>query len=352
MTRIRQCQWLIPAIIFILGVSGCAHHQAPLPSVYRSAQTLDGRALPPGRNYWAAFSNPSRFNASGLYLLRPYQPGRTPLVLIHGLASDAFTWEQIVATLESDPTISSRYQIWLYQYPTGLSYLRTAADLRKELMSTREILDPQKLDSAIDQTVLVGHSMGGLLAKLQVSYSDDKLWRAISDVPLNDALNAGPIPDDTVSAFLFQPVPHVKRVVYMATPHQGSNWTQQPLGRLGRWLINVPDSTLVEYRRFIRGNPGLFRNPGPTPATSLDHLIPGNPVIRSSNSLRYSDAVVTHSIIGTGYQSPDRLIGDGVVPIISAHRPDVRTERLVKATHSGILQNAEAAAELKCILLQ
>ena len=273
-------------------------------------------------------------------------------MLIHGLASDAFTWEQIVATLESDPTIASRYQIWLYQYPTGLSYLRTAADLRRELMSTREIIDPQKLDPAIDQTVLVGHSMGGLLAKLQVSYSDDTLWRAISDVPLNDALNAGPIPDDTVSAFLFQPVPHVKRVVYMATPHQGSNWTQQPLGRLGRWLINVPDSTLVEYRRLIRGNPGLFRNPGPTPPTSLDHLIPGNPVIRSSNSLRYSDAVVTHSIIGTGYQSPDRLIGDGVVPIISAHRPDVRTERLVKATHSGILQNAEAAAELKCILLQ
>jgi pimeloyl-ACP methyl ester carboxylesterase len=152
LTRIRQCQWLIPAIIFILGVSGCAHHQAPLPLVYRSAQTLDGRALPPGRNYWAAFSNPSRFNASGLYLLRPYQPGRTPLVLIHGLASDAFTWEQVVTTLDSDPTISSRYQIWLYQYPTGLSYLRTAADLRRELMSTREILDPQKLDSAIDRS--------------------------------------------------------------------------------------------------------------------------------------------------------------------------------------------------------
>ncbi|MFO1002966.1 MAG: alpha/beta fold hydrolase [Planctomycetaceae bacterium] len=271
---------------------------------------------------------------------------------MHGLASDAFTWEQIVATLESDPSIASRYQIWLYQYPTGLSYLRTAADLRRELMATREILDPQKIDPAIDQTVLVGHSMGGLLAKLQVSYSDDTLWRAISDVPLNDALNAGPIPDETVSAFLFQPVPHVKRVVYMATPHQGSNWTQQPLGRLGRWLINVPDRTLVEYRRLIRGNPGLFRNPAPTPPTSLDHLIPGNPIIRSSNALRYSDMVLTHSIIGTGYRSPDGLIGDGVVPVISAHRPDVRTERFVKATHSGILQNTDAAAELKCILME
>lgn len=333
-----------------MGVSGCVHPS--LPPAFQAARTLDGRVLPPGREYWTAFRNPSQFNASGLFLLQPYQPGRIPLILIHGLASDALTWQQMVDHLNADPMITSRYQIWVYQYPTGVSYLRTAADLRREILTVRSVVDPAQNDIALDQMVLVGHSMGGLLAKLQVSYSDDKLWRAISDVPLNDALNTGPIPDETVSAFLFQPVPHVKRVVYMATPHQGSNWTQQPLGRLGRWLINVPDRTLVEYRRLIRGNPGLFRNPGPTPPTSLDHLIPGNPIIRSSNALRYSEMVVTHSIIGTGYQSPDGLIGDGVVPVISAHRPDVRTERLVKATHSGILQNADAAAELKCILMQ
>jgi pimeloyl-ACP methyl ester carboxylesterase len=313
---------------------------------------LDGRVLPPGREYWTAFRNPSQFNASGLFLLQPYQPGRIPLILIHGLASDALTWQEMVDHLNADPMIASRYQIWVYQYPTGVSYLRTAADLRREILTVRAVVDPAQSDVALDQMVLVGHSMGGLLAKLQVSYSDDKLWRAISDVPLNDAINSGPIPEETISAFLFQPVPHVKRVVYMATPHQGSNWTQQPLGQLGRWLINIPDSTLVEYRRLIRGNPGLFRNPGATPPTSLDHLIPGNPVIRSSNSLRYSDTVATHSIIGTGYQSPDGLLGDGVVPVISAHRPDVSTERLVKATHSGILKDVNAAAELKCILMQ
>ena len=334
----------------MIGVGGCVHPS--LPPAFQAARTLDGRVLPPGREYWTAFRNPSQFNASGLFLLQPYQPGRIPLILIHGLASDALTWQEMVDHLNADPMIASRYQIWVYQYPTGVSYLRTAADLRREILTVRAVVDPAQSDVALDQMVLVGHSMGGLLAKLQVSYSDDKLWRAISDVPLNDAINSGPIPEETISAFLFQPVPHVKRVVYMATPHQGSNWTQQPLGQLGRWLINIPDSTLVEYRRLIRGNPGLFRNPGATPPTSLDHLIPGNPVIRSSNSLRYSDTVATHSIIGTGYQSPDGLLGDGVVPVISAHRPDVSTERLVKATHSGILKDVNAAAELKCILMQ
>ena len=299
--------------------------------------------LPPQRQYWTAFRNPSQSNATGLYLLQPYQPGRVPLILIHGLASDALTWDETVAALNANPDITARYQIWLYQYPTGLSYLRTAAELRKELLGIRSLLDPTNNDPAFEQTVLVGHSMGGVVAKLQVSYSDDHLWRAISDVPLDEALNSGPISDDAVASVLFQPVSFVKKVVYIATPHQGSNWTQRPLGRIGSWLVNIPDTVEQEYAR-------LTRNPGARPPTSLDLLIPGNNIIRATNSLRYADGVATHSIIGTGYRSPDGFMGDGVVALVSAHRSEVRTEYFVKATHSGILKNSAAAAELTCIL--
>ena len=306
--------------------------------------------LPPQRQYWTAFRNPSQSNATGLYLLQPYQPGRVPLILIHGLASDALTWDETVAALNANPDITARYQIWLYQYPTGLSYLRTAAELRKELLGIRSLLDPTNNDPAFEQTVLVGHSMGGVVAKLQVSYSDDHLWRAISDVPLDEALNSGPISDDAVASVLFQPVSFVKKVVYIATPHQGSNWTQRPLGRIGSWLVNIPDTVEQEYARLTRGSPGLIRNPGARPPTSLDLLIPGNNIIRATNSLRYADGVATHSIIGTGYRSPDGFMGDGIVAIVSAHRSEVRTEYFVKATHSGILKNSAAAAELTCIL--
>jgi pimeloyl-ACP methyl ester carboxylesterase len=340
---------LLLVILLFSGVCGCVHTQ-PLPTALQHARTLDGRELPPGRGYWTAFRNPSQYNATGLYLLQPYQPGRIPLILIHGLASDALTWEETVTALNLNPEIVARYQIWLYQYPTGLTYLRTAADLRKELLNVRSIIDPNGVDSAIDQTVLVGHSMGGLMAKLQVSYSDDVVWRAISDVPLNEAIQSGPVPEETIAAVLFQPVPFVKKVVYMATPHQGSTWTQQPLGQIGRWLINIPEQIQKEYSGLVRGNPGLIRNPAARPPTSLDHLTPGNNIIRATNSLRYSSLVQTHSIVGTGYFSPDGCRGDGVVPLVSARRPDVRTECCVRATHSGILRSPAAAAELACIL--
>jgi len=349
LTRLNQRSRFCLAILLVVCASGCFHQQ-PLPTIFQSARTLDGREIPRERVYWNAFRNPSKFNAAGLYLLQPYEPGRIPLVLIHGLASDASTWEDVVCTLCSNPGISEKYQIWLYQYPTGQPYLRTAADLRRELLTTRSLIDPTSRDSAIDQTVLVGHSMGGLVAKLQVCYSDDKLWRAISDAPLESILESGPIPAEAVADFLFEPVPFVKRVVYMATPHRGSNWSEQPLGRIGRWLIEIPQQAREEYLGFLRGNPGLIRNPSPTPPTSIDHLSPRSSIMRATSELRPSGRVEAHSIIGSGYLLPDGYLGDGVVAVLSARIPTVRTEYFVNATHSGILNSRAATAELMCIL--
>jgi pimeloyl-ACP methyl ester carboxylesterase len=346
LTRPRQWDLLFLAVLLATCATGCCHQQPML----QSARTLDGRMLPPHSEYWNAFRNPSKSNVTGLYLLQPYQPGRIPLVLIHGLASDALTWKEIVCALNSNPSIAAKYQIWLYQYPTGNSYLKTAADLREELLLTRSILDPTHSDPAIDQTILVGHSMGGLVAKLQVCYSDDKLWRAISDAPLESVLNAGPVPQDAIERYLFEPVPFVKRVVYIATPHRGSNWSEQLLGRIGRWLIEFPQQTQEEYAGFLRGNPGLLRNPSPRPPTSIDHLSPWSSIMWATSELRPSSRVEAHSIIGSGYLLPDGCLGDGVVAVMSARIPTVRTEYFVHATHSGILRSQAATAELMCIL--
>lgn len=349
--QLRRQMAIMVFVCASMTVSGCALHGQPsLPLVFQGAQTLEGRRLPNQRDYWTAFRAPSRFNATGLYLLEPYQPDRIPLILIHGLASDALTWDETIVSLQCDPEINTRYQIWCYQYPTGNSYLRAAADLRQELIKTRAILDPSGSNPAFDQTVLVGHSMGGLVAKLQASYSDDKLWRAISDTPLNSMSDSTPVPDETASAILFDPVPFVKKVVYIATPQHGSNWTVNALGRFGQWLIEIPEQVQGDYIGLIRGNPGWFSGPRFRPPTSIDHLYPGSRIMQAISQLRKADRVSAHSIIGTGYLLPDGYTGDGVVAIASARVPDIQTEFLVQATHSGILKNPAAASELNCIL--
>jgi pimeloyl-ACP methyl ester carboxylesterase len=347
-TPLRTSQdrrWIFCALVLgmLFSIGGCV--SVPVMAVnFAKATTLNGRCLPPQRQYLVAFRQPSQFNAEGLYLLQPYESGRIPLVLIHGLASDAFTWDDIVFAMNGDPIIRQRYQIWVYQYPTGVSYLYSSAHLRQELIRARQTLDPDGKDSAFDETVLVGHSMGGLLARLQISHSDDRLWRAVSNLPMEQTIRSGTIPEAAVKQFVFDPVPFVKRVVYIATPHLGSNWTVQPLGQFSRWLIELPKQVRDDWRVLVRRD--LRFNSPADPPTSLDHLTPGNPIINATASLREATAVSRHSIIGTGYLVPDGYLGDGVVPIVSARRHNVSSERFVRATHSGILRAPDAMTEL------
>ena len=72
--------------------------------------------------------------------------------------------------------------------------------------------------------------------------------------------------------------------------------------------------------------------------------------MRATSNLRYGSSVETHSIIGSGYPLPDGYLGDGIVAVLSARIPYVRTEYFVHATHSGILRSTAATRELMCIL--
>ncbi len=41
-------------------------------------------------------------------------------------------------------------------------------------------------------------------------------------------------------ALLIKPLPFVRRVVFIATPHRGSYQALGILGRIGSWLVNLP----------------------------------------------------------------------------------------------------------------
>src|SRR5207245_3461486 len=103
---------------------------------------------------------------TGVYLLEPYQPGKIPVLMVHGLLSSPLTWAPLFNDLRADPVLRERYQFWFYFYPTGNPYLATAADLRRSLEQLRNDVDPRHADPALEQMVFVGHSMGGLVSKL------------------------------------------------------------------------------------------------------------------------------------------------------------------------------------------
>src|SRR5262245_36034920 len=55
-----------------------------------------------------------RFEPTGLSLLRPYRRGRIPVVLIHGLWSNPWSWARMIEVLEAEGALRDRYQFWTF----------------------------------------------------------------------------------------------------------------------------------------------------------------------------------------------------------------------------------------------
>ena len=112
-----------------------------------------------------------RYEPTGLSLLRPYERGKIPVVFVHGLWSNPWSWSRMIESLEADAALRDRYQFWTFGYSTGDPILYSAWLLRRDLDEARRKFDPDGTDAAFDRTVVVGHSMGGLLAKKMVQDS-------------------------------------------------------------------------------------------------------------------------------------------------------------------------------------
>ena len=288
---------------------------------------------------------------TGLYMLHPYESGKIPVVLVHGLWSSPDTWHQALNDLRGDPVLRERYQFWVFFYPTGDPILYSAAKLRESLGSIRQTLDPQRKDQAFDQMVLVGHSMGGLLSRLSVTESGTEFWDAIANRPFSD-LQAGPSQRAMLSkVFFFSPDPQVKRVVYIATPHHGSSMSSELIGKLGNALIRLP-STFEEIQASLykQNEPDFFKESRfHLPATSITQLSPKSPTLTVMNSGPVTAGLPYHSIVAQAVPGPAAAGTDFIVSYESSHVSGAVSETIVEGTHACLSKPA-TIAELKRIL--
>lgn len=304
------------------------------------------------RDYFQAFRQPNdNPSEMGLYMLEAYQPGKIPLVLIHGLLSDPLTWANVANEIVAQPDLTARYQIWGFQYPTGEPFLRSAARLRSQMHQLRTRVDPHHTDTALTQTVLVGHSMGGLISKLQVTHSGDMLWRAVANQPFEQIRTT----DQTRLALgeiaFFSPSPMVSRVVFIGTPHRGSVWARRPIGRIASGLVELSSDRQAAHDQLVRDNPGVFSNEFRRRIpTSVDLLEPSSPLLNAIEQLPIDQRVRLNSIVGRGRWMPGNGDSDGVVPVTSARFDRAESEKIVRAGHSRLQTSPEAVEELLRIL--
>ena len=287
---------------------------------------------------------------AGLMLLRPYEPGKIPVIMVHGLISSPLAWIPMLNELLRDTRIQKNYQFLLYLYPTGVPLPIAAAGLREALLDA-QVRVPVESRANFDQMVLLGHSMGGLLSHASTVHSGNRFWELNSDRPFDEIIGPPEVLNELKRYFFFEPLPFVKRVVYLAVPHRGSEVSRGVIGRLGTSLISESDHINSLLSQLIKDNPDAFdRRRFRRLPTSIESLEPDAPVLLALLAMKPGANVLYHSIIGANRAGPVATTTDGVVPFRSAHLEGVASERVVRSDH-GVQKDPEAILEVRRILL-
>ena len=284
-------------------------------------------------------------------LMQPYDPNRLTVVMLHGLASSPEAWINVSNEVMGDEDLRRNYQVWEVYYPTNAPVAVNLANIRKALDATLKHFDPTGTARASNNMVLVGHSMGGVIARLLVSSSNEQLWNV---VPVRANLSQAKrqkLRQRLAPYLQFTPMPQVTRAVFMASPHRGTPLAQGRLALLFRGLIRLPANLLAELTNLsdvlkdvsTTGKPPRLPN-------SIDNLSDKDPFIMATENLPISPHVRYHTIVGV-YKSngPLATSSDGVVPYSSAHLAGADSELAIPSWHS-VQETPAAILELRRIL--
>lgn len=331
--------------------------------------TVRGQTLPLAANFsagyglWLARSAFARqaaltlFGREGgierphIYLMQQFDPKRRILLMVHGLASSPEAWVNLANEVTGDAKLREHYQIWQVYYPTNLPIPWNHHEIRGVVAATLDALDPQRVSNARNDIVVVGHSMGGVIARLMVSQPGDQLssWleRSLPARSMQSRLR------DRLQPYVrFEPFPGVRRAVFMAAPHQG---TPAATGRLARFVSRLIRTPLGVQRDIIErvGSPeealALSGGGGLLP-TSIDSLRDSDAFVQAAADIPIDPAIPYHSIIGAENLEV-RLTDatDGVVPYRSAHVEGALSELIVRSDHH-VQERLESMLELRRIL--
>lgn len=320
-----------------------------------------------GTELLGAFRPKKAINTMGLYFSEPYDPRKIPVVFTHGLMSGPATFANLTNRLLVDPVIRENYQFWFFGYPSGLAWTIPASRQRQALKELMQEYNPRGTSREMNNIVMVGHSMGGLITSFNNSTKPWTLMKGVFELSPetfegmtleNWKKGMAPLHYDEQTLerlqnnFIFSPPQGVTRIVYMATPHRGSTFADNWIGRLGQRLIDLPSDMLEEVTRIATLSRGMFLlNPLQLKdeLTSIRQLSPNSSLVKYMSELRGSPNVPVHSIIGDRGRNDTPNSSDGVVKYHSSHLDWSASEKIVPSGHS-VQDDPASAVELRRIL--
>jgi triacylglycerol esterase/lipase EstA (alpha/beta hydrolase family) len=223
--------------------------------------------------------------------------------------------------------------------------------------------------------VVIGHSQGGLLTRLQVVSSGTRFWDNISDTSFEE-LDIEPETRETLeNALFFERQEFIERVIFISTPHRGSFVADSRLGdfasrfvraptnllnmstELARTGINLVESAVDTSRGFFdlfsRGDESarLKRRIQRLP-NSVDNMKPDSQFTITLQSIPVDPPVHAHSIIPVLRGPPPEGQNDGVVAYSSAHLEEAQSEFIVFHSDHSTQAHPDTIQETRRILLE
>jgi pimeloyl-ACP methyl ester carboxylesterase len=293
----------------------------------------------------------ARLDEPRIYMMQPYDPERRTIVMLHGLGASPEAWVNVVNEVLGDATLRERYQVWQVFYPTNLPLPENRKRIREALVAAFESLDPSGCAPASHGVTLVGHSMGGVLARLLLVESGDLLWNELFRKPLVAEQRANLAVLDPY--LTLEPLPHVDTAVFIAAPHRGSPLASGWRGWLASHVVRLPLGMVQRIRSLL----GAIATEAPLQATalrkrgtSIDNLSDRAPYLQLTAELPVVAGVTYHSIVGNNDAArPLAASSDGVVPYTSAHLDGAASELVVASRH-GVQDTSQAIVEIRRIL--
>ena len=213
------------------------------------------QALPQARDRINGILAPEKYPRRERLIHVGDTPGKTPVVLVHGLGVSPHTWKKMSAALLTSPEFRSRYSLWHYRYPT-------AAPIKD---NSRQFVEDLKEAFGDDDTkaVVIGHSMGGLLA-----------LSAASDPPT---------------------AKHISSVILLACPASGN------------WFATIPEAKLASS------------------FTGIADLSSSSDFIKNLGKRKIPQTIPVHSVLGRKHTFDDGTFSDGIVRSTDAYSTPTST---------------------------
>ena len=299
------------------------------------------------------FGRKEPLDQAEVLMMEPYDPERLTVVLIHGLGASPDSWVNVANEIMGDERLRDRYQVWQVYYPTNLPVAISQLDVRKALEQTFAVVDPGHVNRASYDIVLVGHSMGGIIARLFVSTGGERVWEERYHAPAGSERRRRLA---RLEPYLdFHPLAGVDRAIFIATPHAGTAVADNWLARRAASIVHLPaalieradsaadsiEGDLPEAAETLRKHPN-----------SINLLDPANPFMQISAMLTIAPGIAYHQIIARkDPKVPLEKSSDGLVPYQSAYLAGAESTLVVESGHR-VQDTAQAILEVRRILLQ